>query len=110
MATEQVEALRAYRQVIEWDAFRSSMPTPGNLQHMELAEDADSPGVKSWELKPGPISGELLFAPLASAEVSFTPKTVESSSIDLEVTVTWKTLGSGVTNRTTQLVTFSENK
>ncbi len=113
MATEQVEALRSYKQALEWGDFRDTILGLTSPYHAEISGLNALPDMPYWDLKPGTINGELLDAPLPGAIVGLSPKnpvTSTSTSIDLEVTVTWKTLGSSVTNKTTQLVTLSENK
>jgi prepilin-type N-terminal cleavage/methylation domain-containing protein len=110
IATEQVEALRSYKQASEWVDFRDTVPAPGTFYHMEISGLNDPDNKPFWELKLEKKGGDELDTPLPGATIWLSTRASTPTSIDIEVTVTWKTLGSSVTNKTTQLVTLSENK
>lgn len=117
IANEQAEALRAYKKVVDaadWQSFKENFTDASGGQktvHMApVQQDANSQ--QTWEVKSGEGGAGGLSLILPSALVAITqtgPAAADAKSIELKITVTWRSLGSTTLNSTTQLMTITED-
>lgn len=106
-ANEQAEALRAYSKAVGWDELKAEL-SPGGF-YMALAE---SDGVSQWDIRAGEASGDSLNLLLPGSTVKVMPTSAvgaEDKTVELRVTIAWKSLGVSQESTTTQLITLTED-
>ncbi len=105
LANEQAEALRAYRNGIDW---ASLSPVLGDGEFYMKLSTPD--GLGEWVPATGVLDAS--DSPLPQAQVRILPKlpALDASMKSFTVKVDWKSLGGNTINSTTQDIVITENK